>query len=260
MSLRKIGLFAIVILAFAPARALAPEARPTKRGIPAFLPVQSKDIKDLGAGKLLVATRDLDDPNFAQTVVLLVHYDAESVVGLVINRRTDFPLSRVLQDLKPAKDRSDPVYLGGPVETGSVFALLQSPSKVEGAEHVADNVYLIATKPLFEKTISANPAPGVFRVYLGYGGWSQEQLQMEVELGAWFVFPADAKTVFDPHPETLWSRMVRKTELKLAKRKTTPLLEGECGARECDIIRAHSVGEAEDGVGHARISSGRLQL
>jgi hypothetical protein len=41
----------------------------------ALLPAQSTRPKDLGAGKLLVASRDLGDPNFAQTVVLLVHYD-----------------------------------------------------------------------------------------------------------------------------------------------------------------------------------------
>jgi hypothetical protein len=35
-----------------------------------LLPVQSKNAKDLAAGKLLVASRDLADPNFAETVVL----------------------------------------------------------------------------------------------------------------------------------------------------------------------------------------------
>ena len=111
-----------------------------------FLPVQSKNAKDLGAGKLLVASRDLGDPHFAETVVLLVHYDEEGVVGLILNRRTDVPLSRVLKDPKAAKDRSDKVYLGGPVETPGVFALLQSPAKVEGAQHIFGAVYLISTK------------------------------------------------------------------------------------------------------------------
>ena len=81
-----------------------------------------------------MASRDLGDPNFAETVILLVHYDEEGVVGLILNRRTDVPLSRVLKGIKAAKDRSDLVYLGGPVEIPSVFALLQSPAKVEGAE------------------------------------------------------------------------------------------------------------------------------
>jgi len=181
-----------------------------------FLPAQSKNAKDLGAGKLLVASRDLADPNFAETVVLLVHYDAEGVVGLILNRRTDVPLSRVLEGLKAAKDRSDPVYLGGPVEPPAVFALLQSPTKLEGAEHIFGGVYMISTKTLFEQTISARPDPGVFHVYLGNAGWTNDQLRKEVELGSWFIFRADAGTVFNSDPDSLWSRMIRETELKLA--------------------------------------------
>ncbi len=195
----------------------AQQVKPWARIRPAsFLPVQSKNAKDLGAGKLLVASRSLGDPNFAESVVLLVHYDADGVVGLILNRRTDIPLSRVLAGLKEAKDRSDPVYLGGPVETPAVFALLQSPTKVEGAEHVFDGVYLIATETLFEQTVSAKPDSGVFHVYLGYAGWNEEQLRAEVELGSWFIFQADARTVFNSNPDTLWPQMIRKTELKLA--------------------------------------------
>src|ERR1700746_2769320 len=144
-----------------------------------FLPVQSKSAKGLGSGKLLVASRDLADPHFAQTVILLVRYDAQGVVGLILNRRTDVPISRVLKGFEGAKDRSDPVYLGGPVEIPAVFALFQSPSKIEGAEHIFGSVYLISAKALFEQTISTRPDPGVFYVYLGYAGWDAEQLRKE---------------------------------------------------------------------------------
>jgi putative AlgH/UPF0301 family transcriptional regulator len=181
-----------------------------------FLPVQSRNLEDLGAGKLLVASRDLGDPPFAQTVVLLVQYDAQGAVGLILNRRTNVPLSHVLKDLKAAKDRSDLVYMGGPLEVPTVFALLKSPSKIEGAKPVFSGVYMISAKNLFEQTISARPDPTVFHVYLGYAGWSNEQLRREVELGAWFIFPANAGTVFDTDPESLWPQMIRKTELKLA--------------------------------------------
>lgn len=182
-----------------------------------FRPVQSRDTDKLGIGKLLVASRDLGDPHFAETVILLVHYDEEGVVGLILNRRTDVPLSRVFEGLKAAKSRSDPVYVGGPVEIPSVSALRQSPTKVEGAEHVFGGVYLISTKPLFEETFAAGADRSVFHVYLGYAGWNMNQLRMEVELGSWFIFPADAKTVFDSDPDSLWSRMIVKTEQKMAE-------------------------------------------
>jgi putative transcriptional regulator len=224
MSLRKLRCFGILatFLAFATAGEvncdIEVQALNVLATVPsaALLPVQSKNTKVLATGKVLVASRDLADPNFAETVVLLVHYDAQNVVGLVLNRRSDVPLSRVLKGLKAAKDRSDPVYLGGPVETPAVFGLLQSQSKVDGAERVVGGVYLISEKKLFEHTISARPDPGNFHVYLGYAGWTADQLKMEVALGAWFIFQGDSSTVFSSDPDSLWSQMIRKTELKLA--------------------------------------------
>jgi putative AlgH/UPF0301 family transcriptional regulator len=174
---------------------------------------QSKSPKDLAPAKLLVASRDLADPNFARTVILLAHYDSESVLGLIVNRRTDVPMSRVL-----GKERTDTLYLGGPVEISTVFALLESPEKLKDAAPIFGEVYLIASKALLEKTISTRPDPDVFHVYLGYAGWTNEQLRREVALGMWFIFPADAGLVFDSNPDSLWLRMVKKTEQTLAAR------------------------------------------
>jgi putative AlgH/UPF0301 family transcriptional regulator len=227
MSLRKLCCFTMLatIVAFAAAGRLNRSTRESgdsavraksKRTPAVFAPVQSIDAEDLAAGKLLVASRDLGDPNFAKTVILLIHCDDQGAVGLILNRRTDVALSRVLEGLQGAKERSDPAYLGGPVDVPSVFALLQSPAKVEGAEHIFSKVYLISTKTLFEKTLAAGPNPQVFHVYLGYAGWTNEQLRMEVKLGAWFIFPADSGAVFNSDPGSLWQQMIRKTELRFA--------------------------------------------
>jgi putative AlgH/UPF0301 family transcriptional regulator len=187
-----------------------------------FLPIQSKNPQDLSVGKLLVASRGLGDPDFAGTVVLLVRYDEKGALGLILNRRSDVPLSRVL-DLEAAKDRSDPVYLGGPVGPSTVFALFKSSAKMEKAENIFGGVYLISDKTLFEQTISARPDAAVFHVYVGYAGWTQDQLRTEAQSGVWFIFPADAGTVFNSDPNSLWLQMILKTELHLAK--TEPFAE-----------------------------------
>jgi len=178
-------------------------------------PIQFQDPRTLGVGRLLVAARGLGDPNFAERVVLIVHYDETSVVGLVLNLHTDLPLSRVF-DLKAAKDRTDTVYLGGPVEPSSVLALLQSPARIGKAENVFGGVYLISDKSVFERTISSRPDPHAFHVFLGYSGWTRDQLRSEVELGAWYIFPADAATVFNSDPDALWLQMIHRTEFESA--------------------------------------------
>ncbi|MBO0775305.1 MAG: YqgE/AlgH family protein, partial [Actinobacteria bacterium] len=50
------------------------------------------------AGRLVVATPLLADPNFRRTVVLLVEDEpAEGTLGVVLNRPTDIPVGQVLQ-------------------------------------------------------------------------------------------------------------------------------------------------------------------
>jgi len=184
---------------------------------PADLPPGlSRDPEDLGLGRLLVASRELGDPNFAGTVILLVHYDSKGVIGLMLNRRTELPISRVFEQLKAAKDLSDPVYLGGPVDTPTVFALQRSTDKLEGAEHVFGSVYWVSAKAALEKAVSSHPDRGVFHIYLGYAGWTPTQLKNEIRLGGWFIFPADLQTVFSANPDSLWRQMIKKTELKMA--------------------------------------------
>jgi putative transcriptional regulator len=172
---------------------------------------------DLDVGKLLVASRDLGDPNFAQTVILLVHYkEDQGAVGLVVNRRTDVPISRVFQDLKEAKSHTDPVYVGGPVELNSVLALLKTASKPDNATRVFNDVYLISNKDLLKETLASGAESSVFHTYVGYAGWSAGQLEHEVELGAWHIMPADAATVFHSDPDSVWQRLIRRTESQIA--------------------------------------------
>ncbi len=177
---------------------------------------QSTRTQDLATGSILVASRSLGDPNFAETAIVLVHYKADGVVGLILNRRTNIPLSRVFEDRKEAKGRSDPVYIGGPVEKAVALALLRSSAKPEDGEQVVGDVWLVSTKTMLAKTLAAGTDSNSFRVYMGYSGWTRSQLKMEIELGAWFIFRGDPALVFDPDPGGLWPKLIRKTEERIA--------------------------------------------
>ena len=178
---------------------------------------QSKRPEDLGAGKLLVVPRDSPDPNFAESVVLLVHYGADGAVGLMINRRSTVPVSRVLRDLNGSSKHSDPVYVGGPVEMEAVLALLQSRQAPHEGTHVFGNVYLVSTKGNLETALAAGAGSGELRIYLGYCGWTRGQLEDEVKRGDWYIFDSNEKFVFDSNPSTLWSRMIAITEQRFAR-------------------------------------------
>jgi putative transcriptional regulator len=166
------------------------------------------------AGSLLVATKKLGDPAFAQSVILIVDSGSQGTVGLMINRRTTVPISRIFKEKRAG---SDPVYIGGPVDFTSVQALLRSSSQVSGATKVIGDVYDTTEKDAIEKGIDTRASPSKFRLYLGYAGWAPDQLQHEIGLGAWSVMAGSPAIVFDSHPDSLWTRLNARLHMQIVK-------------------------------------------
>src|ERR1700733_13383632 len=160
--------------------------------ISALLPSLALCAQTLATGNLLVATPKSRDPDFARSVVLLIHYDSDSAIGLMLNKPTAVPISDVLPD---AKGKSLTVFAGGPVTLG-IRALLRS--KAPPFFTVFSN-----RRDLLE-LISRGLPPNSFRIYAGYTGWTAQQLQNEIARRLWKVLPPTPATVFHPHPETLW--------------------------------------------------------
>jgi putative AlgH/UPF0301 family transcriptional regulator len=180
-----------------------------------MLHAQSTKVEDLAAGKLLVMERKAADPVFGESVILLIQYRADGVVGLMLNRAAGVPLSR-LRELNGTSNRSDPVYLGGPVELGEVRALARTPKAPPEGDHVDADLYVLQTRRGLEAALQASKGPDDIRIYLGYCGWSVPQLQNEVARGSWRIFEHGERFAFDSMPATLWERLIERTELHLA--------------------------------------------
>lgn len=178
---------------------------------------EGERVQDLRAGRFLVASRKLTDPNFAETVILLIQYDEKGSMGLVVNRPSRIPVAQVLKEVPAAKSRTESAYSGGPVERGGALVLLRAKSRPEEAVSVLRGVYMLnSNKPLQAALTAGTKAPEM-RVYLGYAGWGARQLDMETEVGAWHVLRADADSIFDPAPDSLWSRLIQETERNIAR-------------------------------------------
>jgi putative transcriptional regulator len=176
------------------------------------LAAQSKRPEDLAAGKILVTPRISPDPMFAESVILLVRYGESGAFGLMVNRRTPVPISRALREITGAAGHSEPVFVGGPVELDTVFALARAPRNPEGATGVFGDVYFIAGKSTLEKALGGATNPSGFRVYVGYCGWGPRQLEAEVRRGGWHIFDHSEDLAFDAEPAKLWPRLVGKAE------------------------------------------------
>lgn len=179
-------------------------------------PIQSRP--ELAKGQFLVASRDLNDPNFSETVVLLIDYDWHGARGVVINRPTKVTLSEVFSNLKGMQQRTDTIYIGGPVDRTHMSLLIQSSRPLDEARHVFADVHVSSSQTMLKQV--AEGEGETFRVYAGYAGWAPGQLDHEVARGDWRVLPADAGTIFQKTPDKMWPELIRQGSLQWAKMQT----------------------------------------
>jgi putative transcriptional regulator len=155
----------------------------------------------------LIARPGLPDPNFRESVVLVIHSESAETTGVIINR----PMNRSLAELLPGErfePFTDPIFFGGPVTPQGLFALFQSDKYSGPAVPMLPGVYLAVLPDSVDALLSKPPAK--IRFFSGYSGWAPGQLQGELERGDWLVVDADAKTVFLRDTSRLWEDMLRR--------------------------------------------------
>jgi putative transcriptional regulator len=161
-----------------------------------------------GRGKLLIASRNMQDPRFRETVVLVVDYGMGGAAGLIINRPLDVRLSELIPDLPMIGKRKDKAFYGGPVEGNKLFLLIRSTKNIEESSKVLAGVHMSTSRTVLEHMISGKQ--GIpFRVYVGYAGWGSGQLDAEITRGDWHVMKAEARMIFERDPAKLWPELIR---------------------------------------------------
>jgi putative transcriptional regulator len=179
------------------------------------------------AGRLLVATPLLGDPNFRRTVVLIVEHEPEQgTLGVVLNRPTKIPVGQVLEPWTELVTGPSVLFSGGPVAANIPLALAHIPGTGEPVGwHPLDGAPAMARLGLVD--LDAPPgllAPSIvsLRVYAGYAGWSAGQLVAEIGEGAWYVLPGELTDAFSAEPERLWPAVLRRQGGELAYVATYP--------------------------------------
>jgi putative transcriptional regulator len=171
-------------------------------------------------GRLLVATPQLLDDNFARTVVLLLQYDEDGALGLVLNRPTGTEVGEVLDAWHPLAAAPGVVFGGGPVQPNAAICLghgrpgappVASYSVLEGSPGTA-----VGTVDLDAEPADVLPAVSEVRLFAGYAGWGAGQLEAEVEEGSWWVLDALPSDAFSDRPDLLWRDVLRRQGAPLA--------------------------------------------
>jgi len=186
----------------------------TTPGRPAELRARLRSL----TGELLVATADMRDPRFAQTVIYMVRHDATGAQGLVVNRPLgEVPLARLLEQMHmDGVGATEMIRLhgGGPVERLRVFVLHTGDYTADGTIAVKDGIAL-SVEPDILAAIAGGKGPRRRLFVLGYAGWAPGQLEAEIEAGAWARAGADEAMLFDPDHDKKWERALARRKIDL---------------------------------------------
>jgi putative transcriptional regulator len=159
---------------------------------------------------LLLSMPQLQDPNFARTVILLCDFMPEGAFGLVLNRPTEVAASTMVRLAPPVEFGNDLVLsTGGPVEPDRGWILTADVPVEPDYRTIVDGLYLSTSPFLLRRVLETRPTPRAL-VLAGYAGWGEGQLDEELEQSAWLMSDVALDLIFDTDPGIMWETAIRR--------------------------------------------------
>lgn len=174
------------------------------------------------SGRLLVATPLLGDPNFSRTVILVLQHDDDGAMGVVVNRASAVPVGEVLPAWSPLTSEPPVLFQGGPVALDSALGIGRVAivdAEPIGWRRLQGSVGLV---DLDTPTELLTDVFSSLRIFAGYAGWGQGQLEGEIAEGAWYVLDAEDDDAFVGAPTDLWRSILRRQGGAIALVSTYP--------------------------------------
>ena len=152
---------------------------------PEGTPVVGGPSLDPEPGRLLVASPILGEP-FHHSVILILEHDESGTLGVVLNQPTTVDVGSVLPAWRDHLTGTPTLFQGGPVALDSALGLAAAEGSDEpsGFRRVSGPLGII---DLDTPPDQLAPQLHALRIFAGYAGWSPDQLDGELEEGAWAV-------------------------------------------------------------------------
>ena len=167
--------------------------------------------------ELLVATTNMPDPRFKETVIFMFYHNKEGAAGLVVNKPlSKMPIIELFKDNNvtlPEKIIQNEItlYWGGPVHPERLFFI--HSSDYNSNNPVFSNKDLIVTRSaeiLFD--IAINNGPKKYLILSGISAWDPGQLDIEINQDGWDKKNNSYLSIFDNGNE-MWNRIINSKDI-----------------------------------------------
>ncbi|HET8594008.1 MAG TPA: YqgE/AlgH family protein [Intrasporangium sp.] len=167
-------------------------------------------------GRLLVATPSVEGDVFRRSVILMLHHDESGAQGVVLNKPLAAPVDSVLPGWQRVVTAPPVLFQGGPVSTSSALGIVTVPGDEPeplGVQRLFGSIGLVDLD--VPTPVVAAELAGM-RIFAGYSGWSQGQLELEIRRGDWYVVDSEVRDAFTADPDSLWREVLRRQRDSLA--------------------------------------------
>lgn len=173
-------------------------------------------------GDILLSDPFESDQYFTRSVVLLCDHDDNGSFGFVLNNYLDIKLHSLIPKF-PSVDTK--VSVGGPVDTESVFYIHTFGEFITGSTKIGEALYFGGDFDEILEQMNQTPENvQKVRFFLGYSGWSPNQLKEEMSKNSWIVSTDyKGKDLFDTHEKNLWEKLMKKQGKKFEMMANFPL-------------------------------------
>ena len=158
------------------------------------------------AGSVLIAEPSIiGDVSFQRSVVMIANHDEKGSVGFIMNK----PLTHTLSDIVPAITQEFRVFNGGPVEQDNLYFIHNVPHLVPNSVEISEGIYWGGD---FEKIIDLikqnQISPENVKFFLGYSGWSKDQLNDEMNTNSWVLIDTSIQNIISQPAIDYWRNQI----------------------------------------------------
>jgi putative transcriptional regulator len=156
----------------------------------------------------LISIPHMKDPLFEKSVVFLCEHDEQGAMGLIINKEIN--KDSISVNFSPGSNQkikfadyiaNNKLYIGGPVLTSKMLFLHNGDTDNKS---LLLNEKISISSDIISLISIAKSSNVKHKMFFGHAGWSQGQLEREIENGDWLIQKATSNLIFENEAEHIW--------------------------------------------------------
>lgn len=156
-------------------------------------------------GRLLLAEPFMDDDDFARSVIYMCEHNKTGSYGFILNNNLNIKLDEIIPDIEIPNIS---VHYGGPVNSSNLFFLHQLGDIIENSVKISDKIWTSGDFNQIIEFINMGILDiNKLKFFLGYSGWTNNQLATEFDSNSWIATDIVEENIFSKN-EDLWKEVL----------------------------------------------------